>query len=129
MEANEMRIGNFVFDKGGNIEIVHEVSKYGDLYRINERDPDYFSPIPLTEEWLNKFGFQLDQYVEIESLIDEVDGREMYLELEYGERGAVICISADDPDESMNIRLKYVKYVHQLQNLFFALKGKELILK
>lgn len=125
MEVKELRIGNMILWKGIEVKKVDAA-----IIARAESDPEGFNmnynPITLTDEWLNKFGFQLDQYVEIESLIDEVGEWDVHLELEYGERGTVICISSDNLNESMNVPLNHVKYVHQFQNLFFALKGKEL---
>ncbi len=52
MRSNELRIGNWV-------------SKYGEMYQISsativslERSESDVEPIPLTEEWLDRFGFE-----------------------------------------------------------------------
>lgn len=109
MEAKELRTGNYV---------EHQLSKDviiingADIFHLSGgMDDDIFQPIPLTEEWLLKFGF------------------ENHMDSEY-----TISISGDkfylyklDRIFSLNIgRGLVVRYVHQLQNLYFALTNKEL---
>ena len=68
-------------------------------------------PIPLTEEWLLKFGFEKNK------------NSDLYFRLnnyEYFIENGII----DNGYSRMNEIS--VKYVHQLQNLYFALTGKEL---
>ncbi|CAD0220322.1 hypothetical protein [Chryseobacterium sp. JV274] len=127
MEANELRIGNLTQDKV--TKVVYSITANALLYLTACKEEDKeasIEPIPLTEDWILKFGFQIDQYVEIESLVDESGGWDLQLEIEYGERGTVICVSSDSLNQSLSIPLKHVKYVHQFQNLFFTLTGKEL---
>ena len=72
-------------------------------------------PIPLTEEWLLKFGFQIDEtYVSeqnpyLDYIKDEVRISMPYYSFEFGD-GAFMEL----------------KYVHQLQNLYFSLTAREL---
>jgi hypothetical protein len=79
-------------------------------------------PIPLTEEWLIKLGFGKDDtntYIH-ESL---PSGTGVYFESgnDWNFDDANIC---GDFDECIHVKLP--QYVHQLQNLYFALTGKEL---
>lgn len=131
MEANELRIGNFVLDKDGNIESIFEISKYGDLYRINELDPDYFKSITLTEEWLLKFGFVKDFYrINDQSLPErfiEDDIWRLEDEIHLFCKDGIWWLM-DEYDLLLSLK-REMKGVHDLQNLFFALKGKELTLK
>ena len=117
MERSELRLGNLVFED-------ETIYSYGINKRVVEMNLDYFNsysdtwdmikPIPLTEEWLKKFGFKwkntglrLDKYV----LRNQIDGWFMYIS-----------------NESLNFTV-HIKYIHQLQNLYFALTGKELTIK
>ena len=72
MEVRELRIGNLVYFNGNHNEIgvVSEIIKKGVTkftpYKIgiNHRIDIYYEidklePIPLTEEWLLKFGFKI----------------------------------------------------------------------
>ena len=63
-------------------------------------------PIPLTEEWLVKFGFEIH-------IVEMVFGN-FYLK-----------INGDHFEYYCNNRVE-LKYVHQLQNLYHALMGEEL---
>jgi hypothetical protein len=121
MKANELRIGNLV-DLGNRIakviEINHLICVVVDLEETQDTIEDYerVKGIPLTEEWLLKFGFtDEDDYLELqihESLSIIYVG---YLALIID--GVIIQVNNTNSDK-----------VHQLQNLYFALTGEELIL-
>jgi len=69
---------------------------------------EMINPIELTEEWLVKFG-----------LIESKEGtKRIQLETDLGD--LIIYIDG---------RNKNIKYVHQFQNLYFALTGEELNIK
>jgi hypothetical protein len=77
-----------------------------------DADRDWIKPIPLTEEWLLKFGFSK----KVDYLLQK--------------RGFSICFEKHGDIfecflESIGIE---IEYVHQLQNLYFALTNEELIL-
>jgi hypothetical protein len=122
MKASELRIGNLVWDKmflysirgitdilQAEISGIHNTKnasnedfyKEGIVYSLNYENVE---PIPLTEEWLLKFGFEK---TDINT---------------WGNK--VIGIFFDGKIGSYNIC--NFKYVHQLQNLYFALCREEL---
>lgn len=105
MTANELRIGNLVYYD----DDVIEVEAY-QLYILT----DYFEPIPLTEEWLLRFGF------------NTISDRIFF----YGNFGYEFGITnrAVLKNEKHFVLFPKIKYVHQLQNLYFALTGEELTL-
>ena len=112
MKATELRIKNFI--KQGAKEYILD---HNSLIDILDYDKVYhevlFQPIPLTEEWLLKFDFH---------------------ELEDGNlRNGMLIVTKNSKGElTITIRLimiKSIKYVHQLQNLYFALTGTELTIK
>jgi hypothetical protein len=126
MKAQELRIGNCVYGVSDRIEQVIQLSETNvttDIVKINapmEIGLNDISPIPLTEEWLIKFGIELE-FEELESgskLLSWVKGA---FNLEIDKDGK-ICFEV----YSHYIE---VKYVHQLQNLYFALTEEELIIK
>lgn len=111
MKVQDLRIGNKIKFKTGDIMTVTAVSLVG-VY-VEEKEPrsdgwflsfSQFSPIPLTEEIAIKFGYEC---------LSE-------MAIDFSKNKYNIKISSSD-------LLKL--YVHQSQNLFFALTGKELILK
>lgn len=129
MRAREYRIGNYVTVRGviqfiigiesnndwnvedglGAFETIRtnvnpmNMSKDGLLY-VSEAEP-----IPLTEEWLLKFDWNGYKPLHFNS------------NFEIDKEGRLYCNS--------DYKGVNVKYVHQLQNLYFALTGKELTTK
>ncbi len=141
MIKNELRIGNYVNRKDSNgVSITCYQIKFG--YEIDNNvsliDKHYYlnytnEGIPLTEEWLLKFGF--DKATE---LFEFPDGHEIHTgfgilidEFTYLVLGDAQTenISLCDKEDFHTILLSVtIKYVHSLQNLYFSLTGKELIL-
>ncbi len=100
MKANELRIGNLLTFDGYEAEVT--AIPEGEFYEDNK-----FQPIPLTEEWLVRFGF--DKHYDNEFLLGNYSIR--YGLLYYnGYRCHEVGINS----------------VHSLQNLYFALTDEEL---
>ncbi len=99
MTVKELRIGNLILINGKQTEIIHLVC---------DDDYSHFEPIPLTEEWLVRAGFEFDK-IDGYWYIDEY--------WRYFFEGDV-CFLGNFSHA--------VDYVHQLQNLYFALTGEEL---
>ena len=129
MKATELRIGNYfdIIDRSNEIHLPRNVVKMiGETHfstvvlydilipvcsqqismNVGIRD---LSPIELTEEWLIKFGFEKigknfekDNILILWNIIDK-------------------CYDFVHTDKGIEI-----KYVHQLQNLYFSLTGQEL---
>lgn len=136
MEAKDLRIGNLV-----NYRINDELDERKEWFEPSVIDADdlmniddYYKPIPLTEYWLLKFGF--------EKVIYESDdfGYETNYELDI--KGVGYISYSDDfscalfgSKESSKNELGFLpnwdncKHVHSIQNLYFALTGEELTLK
>jgi hypothetical protein len=118
MKASELRLNNYVLEDG---QVVLLSTNY-DLFKclVNVDRGIGFEPIPLTEEWLLKFGFvksKVSSQFDKEKLTIQIAN-----ELEYHKKGRVYFNSWAILEES-------IKYVHQLQNLYFALTGKEITFK
>jgi hypothetical protein len=108
MKASELRIGNWIYHLG----VIQKMTAKG-LYQMEGENP-FIEPIPLTEEWLIKFGFK-KVYYGWEKGSFEVESRgDIYL----------YSINCNEYTDGMPF-----KYVHQLQNLYFALTGEELTIK
>jgi len=123
MKASDFRIGNLV------CEPIHKLPFYIGLEDIADLlfdRPKRFEPIPLTEEWLLRFGFKLDRegddynYYTLEGFDSLSD---------YGDQG--VSLPKNDKGYS-HIYCGYYRneidfeFVHQLQNLYFALTNEEL---
>jgi len=119
MKENELRIGNLL-DLYGTIATLQGEDFYHH-YSINERKLSRFKPIPLTEEWLLKFGF-----IKYGTLHDSYRLNPFIVELDIlGNHYTFRKIM----NKEESILLKEMKHVHQLQNLYFALTEKELNIK
>jgi len=114
MKATELRIGNLAKEITYSKNGIAEVSKQH-FEDIENGEIDLF-PIPLTEEWLVKFGFVYDA----DSLTFDYEYNHFvfYLERDFKD---IETFSFDSSFTETK-----VKYVHQLQNLYFALTNKEL---
>ena len=108
MKASELRIGNLLENfLGQEFEVNHETLR---MLSVGGSGSEFNlpKPIPLTEEWLLKFGL-------------------------HGNHSSPVRVGLVDDDfvlqqftvMFMNAYIK-VKYVHQLQNLYHALTGEEL---
>ena len=113
MKANELMVGNLViFSEDQTIFKVEEISTTG-LAVSNENEStwieiDQFQPIPLDEEWLKRFDWQLIS--NINYYFNSYFSIDIYGHVYY-----------QNDYTGLNIYT-----VHQLQNLYFALTGKEL---
>ena len=121
MEANELRLNNWVNHCNKEVQItIH------DLFDIAVFEDDVFTPIPLTEEWLLKFGFN-KEYKKGYIGIDVFNSDFVLTEpLKMGEWQTNYTFQFETGSVP---KFKEIKYVHQLQNIYFALTGEELILK
>lgn len=116
MEANELRIGNLIYAPSGVEKYVFGTRYKTILYTAHLEDPTYgeaydyqCEPIPLTEQWLLKFGFEL-----IKNQC-------------YGFKNRLFFISDSKIYDYGSDTL--IEYVHKLQNFIFALTNQELEIK
>ena len=122
MEAKELRIGNYVLDRGNKLILIDHweykdkiSSRRENIFHPLTEFVDYLKPIPLTEEWLVKFGFLLDLHHH-RGLTYSLNRITTYMQ-----DGIFWCDILWDCLE--------IKHVHQLQNLYFALTNEELTIK
>lgn len=118
IQANELRIGNYVlFSEEDTIWRIEEIDQKGivvtDGHETVWIELEHFAPIPLTEKWLVKFGFK------------KVMRKDNYITYNNG----IKRISINSNGSVMRGHGIWFKYVHQLQNLYFALTGTELTIK
>lgn len=85
-------------------------------------------PISITEEWLIRFGFNRDDGVMCVQYIKDCQNYIFYYAVY--ETGVTFRIELDSNYYPEYIQLTdHVQYVHQFQNLYFALTGEELEIK
>ena len=131
MKANELRIGNLL-TFNGKIRTVDGVSLVGchkdERYILVELNYMYkekvllqidkIDPTPLTEEWLLRFGFEKVG----------VNYQKGWLLLWTFLKTGEVHFVLNEPNSNKR-HITEFKYVHQLQNLYFALTGEELEIK
>lgn len=125
---NELRINNLVYynNKHNEIGIITEIKTSLipkiDYVGINNRIDIYYqtkhiNPIPLTEEWLLNLGFKLKGFYRLQVT--------SFLELCWKPHDKTLNLQTEKNGFTEDSK---VKYVHELQNLYFALTGTELTL-
>ena len=114
INAKELRIGNYVYTKEWVIK------SYGIDGFVNIiKNIDNFKPIPLTEEWLIKLNFKYKKTEKSNSY--SLDFFRVSFVIDGRYKGKMFISVAN-----LNPDVNNFLYVHQLQNLYFALTGKEL---
>ena len=124
MRTTDLRIGNFIQDQFGDIITVDGLDDM-DVFSCDCGDIPVHAvqPIPLTEQWLLDFWFNQSIEGQWYVYFDE-----MCLTI-YEDLPQYIVEIHDMEMDKSSIFLMSIKYVHQLQNLYFALTQEELILK
>jgi hypothetical protein len=131
MEAKELRIGNWVKESG-----ISSRKNTTDPYQCELSDMNYYpflEAIPLTEEWLLKFGFY-SGFTGISEFsmdvnkskhdLNAIDTFRIYNSCDLWHPEILSITDISEPNDFL--ALNAVRYVHQLQNLYFALTGEEL---
>ena len=118
MEANELRIGNYVNTIQG-VKKVSTISVDGwSFHSVSE-------PIELTQEYLLKIGFK--KIIKMHNAYLK-DYGSFYFELNETNKNNCFHLKLRNNDFTDSfVGLGIFKYVHQLQNLYFAITAKELI--
>jgi hypothetical protein len=130
MESKELRIGNYYKDGIGR---EWKMTLEDMIYQLLDNRYKSLYPIPITEEWLIDFGFS-------ESLPYGGNNGYWYKIWHYDFTNADIEFNIYDdfdltPETGRFGLMNYkcvsidIKYVHQLQNLYFSLTGQEITKK
>jgi len=116
MKASDLRIGNFVKHKQGQeiIEKVDESWLVSEMTRLIEQT---YEPIPITEEWLLKFGFKAIVGKKLWFTIPMTKG----IQLDYD--NGTFHLSGHGIHITF---IASIQHVHTLQNFYFENTAKEL---
>lgn len=130
MNASELRLGNWIgvyasesqvneIDSG---MIFFNVLKNldGTNFEYDYIDTEFAEPIPLTSEWMVKFGFEPVPSEGQDAVFFFIDDSEISIGF-YS--GGTIRVEFNE------VEIKGILYVHQFQNLYFALTHRELTIK
>lgn len=126
MKASELRIGNYYMfaDSDGIVYRQVQEIKHNQFGLLSDYDGVNFEicrPIQITEEWLLKLGFERQAYFDGNYVIKNKDGYCNSIKNNDGEW----CYNNDVSDANCYF-VRELKYIHQLQNLYFALTDEEL---
>lgn len=141
MDIKELRIGNVIINRllstvSGEYLVTSDVFAFLE----NNPDQDIYYPILLHEEYLGRFGFfkcketgingwyQHNYYCNVHNFYG-------IMQFNVKSRALLLTMECGNPDNLQEIIGEYqgfvgykIQYVHQLQNLYFAITGEELIL-
>lgn len=109
MNIKELRIGNYLIDSRNNE--IHVVSG-NTIHSLEYSISDILKPILLTEKWMFDLG-----YIKIKGV------HRTYSKTNYNDNSTIYNFS-DYIHQTTGVN---IKYVHQLQNIYFALTNDELI--
>lgn len=135
MNRTELRIGNYISTIHANEtyyapiqKLDYQVCFYGESSQAYLNAPySELEPIPITEQWLIDLGFKKhnNRYWDIYN-----EGTPMVLNIVASQLGYSATITDESIEsDDKEMYLYEIKYIHQLQNLHFALFQNELILK
>ena len=124
MKAEDLRIENLINLTKDNFKTVKVYQLDGfDIYKLSESECIDIEPIPLTEEWLLKFGF--DEHT-IKGSYNIGEFR-FHTQRPFAKDDKFTLVTEIHWCGRHTPIVGGIKHVHQLQNLYHALTGKELI--
>jgi hypothetical protein len=115
IQAQDLRIGNWASNGQIEFQITSKDIYHLDVY-VNRV---IAKPIPITPEWLERMGFGFEKI-----------GNGWHLDVEinhyclYSESGKYVDLFVFSDEVGQQCQ-----YIHQLQNLYFALTGEEITIK
>lgn len=128
MREEEIRIGNWV--KGIEVGTPYQITQWH-FFDAQQHDNagdgsywDYVRPIKLTEEWLLKFGFKVTS--DNPKSKSQYKGDILFYILDFEFSNSEKGQDGGFYSYQLNSGNTIVRFVHQLQNLYYALTGQEL---
>lgn len=132
LSATELRIGNYLYND--NVVVKIDARTIFDIW--DDKGLKNYKPIPLTEEWLIKLGFEINEPNDFYSFkhTDFYGNYGNYTKLTWYR---IAYDNVDDNDFTLSFATEdntfpimiNLYYVHQLQNIYFILTSRELKLK
>jgi hypothetical protein len=108
ISANELRIGNHL---KSDVVVKIDARSIFDIWDNSKK----YEPIPITKDWILNFGFKYSFEKTVYSIRYKFNKSYKVFKIEYCGNGLYLVNN-----------IVYIKYVHQLQNIYFALTQNEL---
>jgi hypothetical protein len=120
MEAKDLRQGNFILARGAHSVVTAVFAEQIGYKKMCDEKGEpslpmrLTSPIPLTEEWLLKFGFEKhgEWYIKRSLYHEDISISLKHQKTTFG--------------SNEEYEIKNIEFVHSLQNLYWCLCGEEL---
>lgn len=143
LTAKDLRIGNLLYFKGSeylaNVQLINSPNHFDCRDEYGSFCPNgSYEPIPLNDDWLKRTGFiysenlkiyHIEKYYKSTCEPDDYEGA-VYHNVFFFENGESFGFEVSNEwGESGNLMMPKIKYVHQLQNLFYFITGQELTIK
>jgi len=126
LAIRSLSIGNFI--KRNGIVVTIDARSIFDIWNDEGIVKLGYEPIPITMEWIEKFGFVFEE-LDDEPTLEEQSYRKAIRG--YGSKAFEIEFNSCEDTFTLNFitgELINYKYVHELQNLYYMLTGSELSL-
>lgn len=138
----QLRAGNLLYFKGteyiAKVKLINAPNHFDctDVFGGFVPNGEY-EPIPLTEDWLIRLGFSYSEGLRMHRINEcfptcEPDDYEdsVYHHVYFYHNGECFGFEVSNEwGENGSLMMSNIKYVHQLQNLYYALTNTELTLK
>lgn len=136
IEAKELKWKNLIYipstDQVAEVDVINPLAdavcvNKNLLFPLSFKD---IEPIPLTEEWLLKFGFENKSNFKYSD--GSVDWINVFLLNDYlikSAEGSLYGVCKMRLNSIESVIKSNLQYVHELQNLYHSMTGKELQLK
>ena len=115
-----------MYEKTARVREIHEHPSWAGGFLVitdeNKSAITTLRPISLTPEWLEKLGALKDEHGDVFIEVDSDSDTRLYLST----RGYMQLVKSY---HCPMFDYEHIRYVHQLQNLFFCLCGEELHIK
>lgn len=124
MRPKDIRLGNYIQWDDDSKEIIQVESiergeeETKNMYFVNGGWIEDFLPVPISEDWLIKFGFTKDKTDNY--FYGHPTYKTFYPIYKRGESFGF---------NGLGLSVKEFKYIHQLQNLYYSLTSEELTIK
>ena len=132
IKSNELRIGNKILY--GNLPVtVYSVSMNGDIWSCGNTAParltnvDDIKPIPLTAELLTQCKFKRDEREDWGGDIFYVWYNNFDIHEDWDGKNYMFAVYVKGEERSFKSGY-VINYLHELQNLYFAITKQELVL-